>query len=84
MSLGGQVKKRTRKRSPYRKTPARLAASLANLERARAAPKGLVYRPTVKACGPALPDGPRTTLTRRPLPFWVQKRRQTKVRMPCL
>ena len=47
-SLALQAKARARKRQPYRKTPARLAASLANLERARAAPRDLVYRPTVK------------------------------------
>ena len=32
----------------YSKTPERLAASLANLEKARAAPKPLTYRPTVR------------------------------------
>ncbi len=42
-----KAKVRRRKRS-YVKTPARLAASLANLEKALAAPKALVYRPTVK------------------------------------
>jgi len=41
-------RRRRRRRSRYVKTPARLAASLAILEKARAAPKGLVYRPTVK------------------------------------
>ena len=47
-SVPKQTRARTRKRPRYRQTPARLAASLANLERARAAPKDLVYRPTVK------------------------------------
>jgi hypothetical protein len=47
-SIPSQTRARTRKQPPYRQTPARLAASLANLERARAAPKDLVYRPTVK------------------------------------
>jgi hypothetical protein len=47
-SLARQAKTRTRRHRPYIKTPARLAASLANLKRARAAPKDLVYRPTVK------------------------------------
>ena len=47
-SLGREEKARTREHRPYRKTPARLAASLANLERARAVPKDLVYRPTVR------------------------------------
>jgi hypothetical protein len=47
-SRAREEKARTREHRPYRKTPARLAASLANLNRARAAPKELVYRPTVK------------------------------------
>jgi hypothetical protein len=47
-SLARQARARTRRHRPYIKTPARLAASLANLKRARAAPKDLVYRPTVK------------------------------------
>jgi hypothetical protein len=47
-SLARQVQAKSRRRRPYSKTPARLAASLANLNKARAAPKGLVYRPTVK------------------------------------
>jgi hypothetical protein len=47
-SIPSQTRARTRKQPPYRQTPARLAASLANLERERAAPKDLVYRPTVK------------------------------------
>ena len=47
-SLARQARARTRKHRSYIKTPARLAASLANLKRARAAPKSLVYRPTVK------------------------------------
>ena len=47
-SIPSQVKARRRKHPPYRQTPARLAASLVNLEKARAAPKALVYRPTVK------------------------------------
>ncbi len=47
-SLARQAKTRTRRHRSYIKTPARLAASLANLKRARAAPKDLVYRPTVK------------------------------------
>jgi hypothetical protein len=47
-SIPSQVKVRTRKHPLYRQTPALLAGSLANLERARAAPKDLVYRPTVK------------------------------------
>ncbi len=48
-----KAKSRRRKRC-YVKTPARLAASLANLEKAQAAPKSLVYRPTVRrlACQP--------------------------------
>jgi hypothetical protein len=42
-------KSRTLKRNhSYRKTPERLAASLANLEKARAAPKDLIHRPTVR------------------------------------
>jgi hypothetical protein len=39
---------KSRRSKKYRKTAARLAASLANLERARTASKDLVYRPTVK------------------------------------
>ncbi len=57
-SSSPKPKARMQKRKrPYVKTPARLTASMAHLEKARAAPKGVVYRPTVKrllACRAAL------------------------------
>jgi len=40
--------RRRRAKRPYVKTPARLATSHAHLDKAWTAPKGLVYRPTVK------------------------------------
>ena len=74
-SLAGKVKVRAQKGRPYRKTPARLAASLANLERARAAPKDLVYRPTVKrllACHANLVKALEANQERSRLAGWSQ------------
>ena len=48
-SLIPKLKARARKRKRfYVKAPARLAASRANLEKAWAAHKGMMYRPTVR------------------------------------
>jgi hypothetical protein len=48
-SLLPKLKGPTRKRKrPYVRTPVRLAASRANLEKAWTAPKDMMYRPTVK------------------------------------
>jgi hypothetical protein len=44
----GQNPKARKQRRPYVKTPARVAASCANLLKARAAPKEKIYRPTAK------------------------------------
>jgi hypothetical protein len=76
-SVARQAKARTRKHRHYFKMSVRLAAFLANLKRAWAAPKNWVCRPMVKRLltyhrqfaeglrrtesGPALRDGPRTT-----------------------
>ncbi len=54
---------KSQKGKRYFMTPARLATSLANLEKARAAPKELVYRPTVRrllACRASLLKALRT------------------------
>ena len=50
--MGSPVQERRsrngKRQRSYSKTPERLAASLANLEKARAAPKRLIYRPTAR------------------------------------